>query len=50
MLDLGFLCERCNEEGYDIPLRESYEQQDGELVDARERTQRVADAKQMQVL
>ena len=32
-----------------MPLRESYQQQDGDLVDAQRRAQRVAQAKQMQV-
>ncbi len=49
MQNLGFLCERCSEEGYDVALRESYQGQDGDLVDAKERAQRVAQAKQMQV-
>ena len=49
MRDQGFLCEHCSDEGYDVPLRESYQQQDGDLVDAQQRAQRVAQAKQMQV-
>lgn len=49
MKDLGFLCESCSDEGYDVPLRESYQQQDGGLVDAKQKADRVAKAKQMQV-
>lgn len=49
MKDLGFLCEHCSDEGYDVPLRESYEGQDGALVDAQQRALRVTEAKHMQV-
>ncbi|KAL0030019.1 hypothetical protein WJX79_001186 [Trebouxia sp. C0005] len=48
MKDLAFQCEHCSEEGYDVPLRESYQGQDGDLVDAQQRAQRVSQAKQMQ--
>lgn len=50
MKDLAFQCEHCSEEGYDVPLRESYQGQDGDLVDAQQRAQRVSQAKQMQVM
>jgi len=50
MVDHAFQCEHCSEEGFDVPLRESYQGQDGDLVDAQQRAQRVSQAKQMQVM
>jgi len=50
MKDHAFQCEHCSEEGFDVPLRESYQGQDGDLVDAQQRAQRVSQAKQMQVM
>ena len=50
MKDHAFQCEHCSEEGFDVSLRESYQGQDGDLVDAQQRAQRVSQAKQMQVM
>lgn len=49
MQNWEFLCEHCNDDGVNIPMQISYQGHDGTLLDAKERDQRVAKAKLMQV-
>lgn len=49
MQNWEFLCERCNDDGVACPMQVSYQGHDGTLLDAKERDQRVAKAKLMQV-
>ena len=50
MQNWEFLCEHCHEEGAAVPMQISYQGHDGSLLDAKERDQRVAKAKLLQVL
>ena len=48
--EFGFQCGECNDEGYDVPLHESFHSQDGAMIDVKEKDQRVAAAKAMLVI
>lgn len=50
MQNWEFLCEHCHEEGAAVPMQISYQGHDGSLLDAKERDQRVATAKRLQVV
>ena len=45
----GFQCGECSEEGYDVPLHESFHSKDGAMIDVKEKDQRVVEAKEMLV-
>ena len=49
MQNWEFLCESCNDDGVACPMQISYQGHDGTLLDAQERSQRVAKGKLMQV-